>query len=475
MTARAWSSWSAALAALLALAAADLLLAYETKPVLALVAIAGVATFAAVLQRPVLGIYAAMLAVPFEFYSVRFGGSAGLSPTEGLLLMSAVAIAMRSLLGADEEHIGAAHAAFGAFILVMVAGFSYAQETLPVAKVVFQWTVILICAIHVSSRDRRTVANVLACVAIAGGVVGLIAMLGSGNQELHAGGSFATGRAQASFAQPNVLAFFLALAFPLALMLAGRGKLWWRILMLAMAAFAVGGLLLTLSRQGVIGMFLAVLVLLAWPPFRRWLFALLGIVVLVTALNFGTITSQRDAAVVGSRLSIVGERLQTLTEGQQIKQDQRVKIWSAAPAMIADRPFFGVGAANYSVWSPRYNVMEAPGVAFDHAHDVFLTIAIEEGIVGLAVFLLFLAAAVVSGARALRSGGPDKPLALAIVAALVAELGMGIVDYPPRTNAIMGTIMVLVGALVAYDRLGAADRASAATGAGAAPAPSARA
>ena len=195
--------------------------------------------------------------------------------------------------------------------------------------------------------------------------------------------------------------------------------------MLAMAAFAVGGLLLTLSRQGVIGMFLAVLVLLAWPPFRRWLFALLGIVVLVTALNFGTLTSQRDAAVVGSRLSIVGERLQTLTEGQQIKQDQRVKIWSAAPAMIADRPFFGVGAANYSVWSPRYNVMEAPGVAFDHAHDVFLTIAIEEGIVGLAVFLLFLAAVVVSGARALRSGGPDKPLALAIVAALVAELGHG--------------------------------------------------
>jgi O-antigen ligase len=469
VTARAWSSWSAALwwtvalAALLALTAADVFLAYATKPAFAVVAVAGIAIFVGVLQRPVIGIYGAMLAIPLEFYSVRVGGDAGLSPTEGLLLLSAMAIGLRSLLGRDEEHIAPAHAAFGGFILIMVAGFAYAQETLPIAKVVFQWTVILICAVHVSSRDRGTVANVLVCIAVAGGVVGLIAMLSSGNQELHAGGSFATGRAQASFAQPKVLAFFLAMALPLALMLAGRGQLAWRVFMLAMAAFAVGGLLLTLSRQGVIGMILAVLVLLAWPPFRRKLFALLGIVVVVAALNMGTLINQRDAAVVGSRLSLVGERLQTLTEGRQVKQDQRVKIWSAAPAMIADRPFFGVGAANYSVWSPRYNVLEAPGVAFDHAHNVFLTVAIEEGIVGLAVFLLFLAAVVAAGVGALRSGGPDKPLALAIVAALVAELGMGIVDYPPRTNAIMGTIMLLIGALVAYDRLGAADRERAAS------------
>jgi O-antigen ligase len=297
---------------------------------------------------------------------------------------------------------------------------------------------------------------VLVCLAISGGIVGFVAMATSGTQQLAAGGTVATGRAQASFQQPNVLAFFLVLAFPVAVVLATRGTLVRRAVMAVAAGGVVGGLVLSLSRQGMIGAFVAVLVLLAWPQFRRQVFLLFALLLLVVALNLGTLSNQRDASIVGSRLSIATERLQTLTSGRTVEQDPRVKIWSAAPAMIAAHPFLGVGAANYSKYAAEYGVVEGTGVAYDHAHDVFLTIAIETGVVGLAVFLLFLLAVARAGQRALRHRGRDYPLTLAVVAALIAELGMGIVDYPPRTNAIMGTILLLVGVLIAYDRLGPA-------------------
>jgi O-antigen ligase len=460
VTAQAWTGWSAGLAAALAFAAADLFVAYQLGPLFGAVLIAAVAVSVLVAHRPIAGVYLALLAVPFEFFSVRVGGSAGLSPTEGLLALTALAVVARSVLREDEgEPIGLAHAAFGLFILVILVGVAYAQDSFAVLKIVFVWTVLLICSIHVASRDRATVERVLVCLAISGGIVGFVAMATSGNQQLAAGGAVATGRAQASFQQPNVLAFFLVLAFPVAVVLATRGTAWRRAVMAVAAGGVVGGLVLSLSRQGMIGAFVAVLVLLAWPRFRRQVFLLLALFLLILVLNLGTLTNQRDASIVGSRLSIATERLQTLTSGRTVEQDPRVKIWSAAPAMIADHPFLGVGAANYSKYAADYGVVEGTGVAYDHAHDVFLTITIEEGIVGLAVFLLFLIAVARAGRRALRHGGEDYPLALAAVAALVAELGMGIVDYPPRTNAIMGTILLLVGVVIAYDRLGAASPA----------------
>lgn len=464
MTARAWSAWSAALAALVSFAALDLLIAYRSGVVFGVATLIVVVVLALVMQRPVTGIYLALLVIPLEYLSLRVGGNAGLSPTEGVLLLTAGAVAVRAGLLREEEQISAVHVLFGLFILVTLLGVTYAVDTIAVFKIVVIWTALLLCSIHVASRDRETLERVLICLAIAGGIVGIVAMATSGQQQLLAGGSLATGRAQASFQQPNVLAFFLAAAFPVALMLASRGRALLRVVMLAAALAAIGGLLLTLSREGMIGAFVAVLVLLAWPPFRRWLFSLLGVLVLVAALNLGTLTDQRgDAAIAGSRLSIVSERLATLTQGKTVGADPRVRIWSAAPDMIADRPLFGVGAANYAVWSPDYGVLEGTGVAYDHAHDILLTVAIEEGLIGAVVWVLFLFAIAAAGRRALRRRGEDFPLALAVVAALVAEFAMGIVDYPLRTNAIMGVLMVLVGALVAFDRLGAPGQAPAPT------------
>ena len=343
-----------ALAALLAFTTFDILIAYRSGVVFAAAALFAVVILAAVLYRPEVGIYIALLAVPLEYLTLRVGGDAGLSPTEGALFLTALAVGLRTLVMGEEQPMGAAHTLFGVFIVVIVLGVAYAADTFAVMKIAVTWTVLLVCSVYVASRDRETIERILVCLAVAGGIVGIVAIATSGQQQLVAGGALATGRAQGTFQQPNVLAFFLGLALPVALMLAARGRALMRALMLAAALAIVGGLVLSLSREGMIGAIVAVFVLLAWPPFRRQMFVLLAAILVVAAFNINTLTDPRgDAAIVGSRLSIVSERLGTLTQGKTVGADPRVKIWSAAPDMVADRPVLGVGAGNYSKRSPR--------------------------------------------------------------------------------------------------------------------------
>ncbi|MBI3332940.1 MAG: O-antigen ligase family protein [Candidatus Omnitrophica bacterium] len=68
---------------------------------------------------------------------------------------------------------------------------------------------------------------------------------------------------------------------------------------------------------------------------------------------------------------------------------ERRLMWSAACRMIQARPIFGVGVntfmANYMTYAPRPN--QGPA----YAHNCFLQIAAETGIVGLVLFMGFLA------------------------------------------------------------------------------------
>ncbi len=62
----------------------------------------------------------------------------------------------------------------------------------------------------------------------------------------------------------------------------------------------------------------------------------------------------------------------------------RIGEWRAAVAMVRDRPFFGVGPGMYTSAYPRYSNLHY-GV---HAHNLMLQVAAEEGLLGLAAFLL---------------------------------------------------------------------------------------
>jgi putative inorganic carbon (HCO3(-)) transporter len=447
VTLAARSAVAAALLACVAAGALEVLVMDRVGVAAGLALPVGAAAAATIGRRPMLGVQLGVLAVPLEFFSLRIGGETGLSPTEMLLLVSAGAALVQWSLTVARPQVPPVLRAATATCVLIAVGYLAAEDKLIVTKILVMWSAFMVVAVLVANAEERDVARLMACVAIAGGIAGLVAVAGGANQSLVEGGLIATNRAQASFAQPNVLGFFLVLAIPTAVVLAVRGRPATRAFMAVMAAGAFWGLMLSLSRTSLIGTFLALGVLLLWPAFRRW--AIVGLAALALFALFNVQALERS-----QQISVVTQRLATLGRATTVEADPRLQMWRTTPKIIAAHPLLGVGAGNYSVAAKRYALLDQNDLPFDHAHDVPLTIGAELGLPGLAVLAWFVVAlgALVLRAIDLRGDPVRGALLLALAATMVGVAPIALADYPPRTNAIAATFIIEVGALAALLR-----------------------
>ena len=98
----------------------------------------------------------------------------------------------------------------------------------------------------------------------------------------------------------------------------------------------------------------------------------------------------------------------------------------ATLGMVASRPLFGVGVGGYYLWSVHFSPPELLEIFYrENAHNYFLQIAGELGLVGLATFLWLLCAALWSawpGARVIRNDPVNFGLITGVVAFLLTCL-----------------------------------------------------
>ena len=269
-----------------ALGLAISVLAYATSPMLALLVPLAAAGAAAVLARPMVGLWAGILAAPLEFLDFRLGGRAGLSAIEAVLLVTAVSALIHALLPVQRAlRPHAVHIAFAALILATLLGLPFADDPFVVFKIALMWTVFLVVSIVVAGASRSELVWTLLAIAVATAIVSVIALSGAGDIQLARGGAEAEGRLTGAFTSPNLLAFFLILGFPPAVAMSVRGRPLLRPLMAVSAILALVALLLTLSRGGIVGAAVALLVLMTWPRFRRAAVTLLVVVALLAVTD----------------------------------------------------------------------------------------------------------------------------------------------------------------------------------------------
>src|SRR5207302_2620905 len=98
----------------------------------------------------------------------------------------------------------------------------------------------------------------------------------------------------------------------------------------------------------------------------------------------------------------------------------------------------------------------------DHAHNILLTFAAEEGVpaalflVALSIHLGFVTSR--ARRRLTRARRPaDAAVVSGLAAALLAVMGQGLVDYTLRNSVILTTVFLVIGLLAAMGRL--ADQA----------------
>ncbi len=218
-------------------------------------------------------------------------------------------------------------------------------------------------------------------------------------------------RAYGTFAQPNPYAGYLGLVLPLAVSLSLHALhvgVWpdeerplrqWlgRAVALVGAALTgiIGmGLLASWSRGGWLGMVAALSVVIGLRSRRAVLLSVVLAFLLLSTVVLG---------VVGALPPAVQERFQGLEDwtlflrpvelrsirvtGENFALVERMAHWWAAWAMWLDYPWTGVGAGNYAV---AYEAYRMPGWKdpLGHAHNIFLNVMAETGLVGLVAYVL---------------------------------------------------------------------------------------
>jgi O-antigen ligase len=343
---------------------------------------------------------------------------------------------------------------FGAFLLVYLVGF-YNLETLPVqqealshfakglTKFVLHFGLLLAGAAVVARRSERFYwyvlgALVLGMAANAGyGVVQLLAAragfnldqavlspLTGGASQINIYGSVegeAIYRTNALTGDPHHLAIMLlvpllALA-PVYLRLEPGHRL--RVPMAVLLAFLLLVFLSTLSRSGALGLAVGVAVLAI--PYRRLLLSRTALVPL-------SVVGVLVAYVVYRRLdfyeAVLRSRLQTSDPSSSLHFD----VYGFIPDILAARPLFGLGLNNFEVY---YEFVT--GKVDWGPHSFYVAVLVETGLVGTALFAVFLwwLFRQLAAARAV-----DRALALARdpLAARVRPLAWGL------TAALAGTL-----------------------------------
>lgn len=224
----------------------------------------------------------------------------------------------------------------------------------------------------------------------------------------------------ATFANKNIAAQFAVGVLPFGLVWVtrpGRG----RAGAMAAAVLLVAFVVLSRTRSAAVAVVVEALVLAAWwGRSRRWV-APLAVAAAVVVM----------ALAVQQRWASANSAAATSVRG-------RIAIWRNTLVMIREHPVMGVGLGAHSLIYPAYHrravvdPLFSPRVRLDFAHNDYLQLTAELGVVG-AVLLAILGLAfvrLVRQARARAPAGEDGVLAAAATAAAAGLLAEALFSFP---------------------------------------------
>jgi O-antigen ligase len=226
----------------------------------------------------------------------------------------------------------------------------------------------LLVQIATTRAQLIVLAKVFTVSAAVAGLVGLVSFF-----------TAVTDRAAGPIGDANDFAYVLSTALPLALYLAwqaGRDRVLWVACSVALVAAILG----TLSRGAVVALAVAGLwaVLTGLARSRTVLIVVLGVVAIVAV----ALTFER---------SFVEDRLKAKFTVADDNVESRQALWGGALEMAADRPLSGVGTGHYPERADEYVEDEPYGIVEPVAHNSYLEVLAEGGVLTFLPFAAFVA------------------------------------------------------------------------------------
>ena len=392
-------------------------------------------------RRPALGVAALLVLAPFDL--ARYVGPTTITTLKaGLLgMLGALAFSHPDLAAFRTFPVRAMLLAFGATLGAIALSALHAEHLGAVVREAFkdaEYLLLFLGAVAAFATDpddrpfwrMLEAAVALVCLsALAEYVVGA-----HSGVFVH-GQSFP--RIAGALEGPNQLAGYLDVALPV---LVARALVHRDRALTAVIALAAVTDLLTISRAGIVGAVIGLLVVLLVLRRSRgtvWRFAAAAAV--VVALGAGL--AVRAGAPAGYF---------TLDQATQAQDHlaNRSQLWHAAVALWQRSPLVGVGAGNYELDLPEVGLT---GVR-THANSIYLQSLAEGGLLGLAATVALFAVTLVTLARS----GVRRPLVVGALGAAVALAAHQVLDdlfFFPKVASAYWLVVGVAVAEVAARRL----------------------
>ena len=410
------------------------------NPVYVLFGLAGLFIFIGAIAWVEFGLYFLVFITYTRFSDVIVEYHSGPSVAKSFVVLMIIAILIRwAIFNERPKGWQTAALLIGAYGLVGFASLLYAQDPSRVLDALNNYVkdaiiaIVVVILLQSGISFRRVIWTLLA----AGVFMGVISVYQYFTKTfLNVYGGFA----QASLEQivgttndyriggpigdPNFFAQAMLVIVPIALeRMLHENNRWLKVLAglaLGVSALAV---ILTFSRGGFLAMAVTLIVMLVvYPPHYRsmpyFLISVIVVLFLIPPTYYSRILSLQEVISATSTdfhstdLAIQGRASENLT----------------ALAMFKSHPFLGVGLYNYSVLYQEYakNIGLAPSATDRSAHNLYLEILAETGVLGLSVFLLMvgISARTIQSAHAvlLKVGLRDY-------ASMTVSFGIGFLGY----------------------------------------------
>ena len=304
-------------------------------------------------------------------------------------------------------------------------------------KEIVKWVEVLAFYVLVANEMDADWSKALVFVFLGTGALAALQgiyqfLLQAGPEEFVLFGRFL--RAYGTFEQPNPYAGYLGLTFPLAagLVVAAvvavgrRVSGWWLVWAAGTGVLMLTAIVMSWSRGAWLGVAAAAVAIFAAVVARGGRTMLLGVlfsVIVIYVLLAGGLSLAPPSVVQRFAdfmpyLGVADVRGVEVTDAN-FAVLERMAHWQSALGMWKDHPWLGVGIGNYE---PVYAQYALPlwALPLGHAHNYYLNVAAEAGLLGLVAYLLVWGAALLVSWRATRRAtGWYWGLALGVLGALV--------------------------------------------------------
>lgn len=425
-------------AAVIVIAAALVIL----PPILSAVLIVGAVVATIVVVRPLWGFYLLLFSIPAQ----DLGAVGELTATNVLFGLTVVAWLLRRLVYGGKP---LPRTAIGPIFAIFVGGLTLslivARELTPGIAALFQWVkslAVFFLALDFLRTRRQTIGALLVLLAAgaAEGTVGLVQYLtGIGPASFAIGAQFS--RAFGTFGRPNSYAGYLEMLLPIGLVVcylvyirrATPALAGWRFRVAFAAAVGATGMIAaalfaSYSRGAWLGTLGALVVMILAFSVRTRVTAVLGVALLALILlaggaNFLPQGFSERVLNAFANADTPDVRTAFITP-ENFSTVERRAHWEAGLQMFASNRLLGVGLGNFNVRFAEFTVSPTFRISQGHAHNYYIHVAAEAGLVGLVTYLLLLATIVGTGLRALwlTSRPGADPLARAIVIGCLAVI-----------------------------------------------------